>query len=292
MKRLSAVFLIVCLCAALVSPALADGFSQDADAIERAAASVVKLYIYDSYGREIATGSGFVAVDDQTVFTNHHVIENGKRIVAVSDDGKQYEIGSVLCKNKKLDVAVLAFSKPSGLTPLPLNAEKEMKRGAKVVAIGSPIGIRNVVSIGNISAVYDENGVPWIQFTAPISNGSSGGALLNDAGEVIGITSASYKEGQNLNLAVRISAAMQVYSGRNGTATALNEGQAPSLPGGSGADEPEAVRTYVINSSSKRFHLPTCKTVEKMKEENKAYFNGTREELIDAGYAPCGLCHP
>ena len=291
MKRGLSIILLVCLLASAAVPALAEGFSNDADAIERAAASVLKLYIYNDRGQEIATGSGFAAMDGETVFTNYHVIKNAKRIVGVSDGGVKYEMAGVLCTDKKLDIAVLSFGRPSGLAPLPLNGEADLKRGEKIVAIGSPIGIRNTVSTGNISALYEEDSVPWIQFTAPISPGSSGGALLNGAGEVIGITPASYTEGQNLNLAVNIAAAIQLYrqwngktlplGGKNTGVTEISQGSAIS-----------AVTTYVVNTQSKKFHTPSCKTGAKTKQENKALFTGTREELLRQGYTPCGVCHP
>lgn len=71
-----------------------------------------------------------------------------------------------------------------------------------MVAIGSPLGLFNSVSDGIISAFRQMNEVDMIQFTAPISQGSSGGALLDMYGRVIGISTAGMDEGQNLNLAV------------------------------------------------------------------------------------------
>ena len=52
--------------------------------------------------------------------------------------------------------------------------------------------------------------------------------------------------------------------------------------------------TYVLNTnpSSMKFHYPTCRSVDKMKESNKLIFEGTREEVIAKGYSPCGNCHP
>lgn len=75
-------------------------------------------------------------------------------------------------------------------------------RGQKVVAIGSPLGLFNSVSDGIISGFRVIDDVDMIQFTAPISHGSSGGALLNMYGEVIGISTAGIDEGQNINLAM------------------------------------------------------------------------------------------
>ena len=80
--------------------------------------------------------------------------------------------------------------------------QKKLVRGQRVVAIGSPLGLFNSVSDGIISGFRAIEGVDMIQFTAPISNGSSGGAVLNMYGEVIGISTAGFDAGQNINLAV------------------------------------------------------------------------------------------
>jgi S1-C subfamily serine protease len=79
-------------------------------------------------------------------------------------------------------------------------AEK-LKRGQKVVAIGSPMGLFNSVSDGMISGFRELEEVSMVQFSAPISPGSSGGALLDLYGNLIGILTAGF-DGQNLNLAV------------------------------------------------------------------------------------------
>ena len=81
--------------------------------------------------------------------------------------------------------------------------DKKLVRGQRVVAIGSPLGLFNSVSDGIISGFRNVNGVDMIQFTAPTSHGSSGGAVLNMYGEVIGMSTAGIDSGQNLNLAVK-----------------------------------------------------------------------------------------
>lgn len=87
--------------------------------------------------------------------------------------------------------------------PLPIyRGTKPLVRGQKVVAIGSPEGLFNTVSDGIISAFRTIDGVNMIQFTAPISSGSSGGAVLNMYGEVIGISTSGIDDGQNINFAV------------------------------------------------------------------------------------------
>ena len=60
----------------------------------------------------------------------------------------------------------------------------------------------------------------------------------------------------------------------------------------SAADALSPVRDYVLNTNSKKFHTPDCRSVDQMKEENKAFFTGSREEILDLGYVPCKNCDP
>ena len=217
MKRFLSLLLVLCLLCAAATVYAAEGFSTDEEAIERAAKSVLKLEVYDRERSLIATGSGFVAFDDRTLVTNYHVIEDAWEVVAISDEGYKFTLNKVLCADSRLDIAILGFADPSGLDPLVIYPDNQLKRAAKVVAIGSPIGIKNTVSLGNISAVYEEDDIPWIQITAPISSGSSGGALFNDVGYVIGVTSASYTRGQNMNLAINVAVVKAMYNAWDGT---------------------------------------------------------------------------
>ena len=99
------------------------------------------------------------------------------------------------------DLAILRMQKRR--TPVPISrGEKKLVRGQKVVAIGSPLGLFNSVSDGIISGFRQLEMVSMIQFTAPVSHGSSGGALLDMYGELIGLITGGYDDGQNLNLAV------------------------------------------------------------------------------------------
>ena len=177
------------------------GFSNDPDAVERAADSVFMLEVYDANRRMIATGSGFVIFQPSLLATNYHVIEEGAYLVAVGDDMDQYVVDEVCAANKALDLAILRIS-GNAAAPLPYDASDDLKRAQTVVAIGSPAGLKNTVSVGNISAFFQQGGRDWIQFTAPISHGSSGGAVLNMFGELIGISTAGIDSGQNINLAV------------------------------------------------------------------------------------------
>ena len=195
--------------------AYASTFSTDPKAIEQKAKSVLMLEVYNQNNEFIAAGSGFVAFNNRTIVTNFHVIEGAAWIMANSDDGYQYMVTKVLTTDKEKDIAICEFMSPTDLIPLELNTNGELLRAESVVAIGNPLGIElgmtNTVSIGNISALYEDRVVKWVQFTAPISNGSSGGALFDNNGNVIGMTSATLIDGQNMNLAIHISEVQELY---------------------------------------------------------------------------------
>ena len=66
---------------------------------------------------------------------------------------------------------------------------------------------------------------------------------------------------------------------------------APAVPTPAPSSDPE-IRDYVLNTSSCKFHYPSCDSVEKIKPSNREAFTGTRQELIQRGYDSCGICHP
>ena len=119
----------------------------------------------------------------------------------IEEDETIYLTKDVVKYHPELDLAIIKIDRK--LNPLAIyQGKKKLVRGQKVVAIGSPLGLFNSVSDGIISGFRKIENVNMIQFTAPISHGSSGGAVLNMQGEVIGISSAGIDKGQNINLAV------------------------------------------------------------------------------------------
>ncbi len=170
--------------------------------LARLASSVVMIAIHDGKGDVIGTGSGIMVGREGYILTNNHVASGGKYYsVRIEDDERVYDTDEVIKYNYVLDLAVIRIQRK--LVPLPVyQGKKELVRGQKVVAIGSPLGLFNSVSDGIISGFRKIDNVDMIQFTAPTSHGSSGGAVLNMQGEVIGISTAGYDSGQNINLAV------------------------------------------------------------------------------------------
>lgn len=163
------------------------------------------LECYDVHNELYSTGSGFIAYQDDIIVTNYHVIEqDAYQIYVLTEDEQKIQVDRVLTYDATNDIAILELSTPSNLTPLQLGNSDNLSKGDTVIAIGSPLGLFNSVSDGIISGLaYDNQNT--IQFTAAISHGSSGGPLFNAHGDVVGVTYASYEDGQNLNLAVPIN---------------------------------------------------------------------------------------
>lgn len=166
------------------------------------ASSVVLIAVCDAGGEVIGTGSGIMIGRKGFILTNNHVASGGRYYsVRIEDDDEVYNTKEVIKYNPATDLAVIRIQRT--LNPIPIyDGRKKLVRGQKVVAIGSPLGLFNSVSDGIISGFRNINDVDMIQFTAPISHGSSGGAVLNMQGEVVGISTAGIDSGQNINLAV------------------------------------------------------------------------------------------
>ena len=169
------------------------------------------LSCYDKNGELYATGSAFAAFEEGVFITNCHVIKDEVySIKAQMEAGLEFDISSVVVYDDERDLAILRTEAETGLEPLPLGSSVDLEKGEKVIAIGSPLGLINTLSIGLYSGTLKDEQT-FLQFSAAISHGSSGGALFNNKGEVVGITSASFTDGQNLNLAIPIEAAVDLW---------------------------------------------------------------------------------
>ena len=147
-------------------------------------------------------GSGVVISDDGLIMTNHHVIDNSTEVRVVFEDGRMYE-SEIIGSDKLTDIGLLKIS-ASNLVPISIGNSDVLKVGDLAVAIGHPLtlGAAPTVTTGVVSALERRldvgseamnSGVTLfglIQTDAPITRGSSGGALINSNGELIGITTA------------------------------------------------------------------------------------------------------
>ena len=152
----------------------------------------------------ISTGTGFFIDKNGTVVTNYHVIEKCTSATITLKDGRTFTVTKVLGYSESRDIAILSTNCNNSI-PLELR-KTAVKTGEKVYAIGSSLGLSGTLSEGIISTAEREiGGQIYIQTTAPISPGNSGGPLLDKTGMVVGINTATLENGQNLNFAIPIS---------------------------------------------------------------------------------------
>lgn len=171
----------------------------------KCSSSVFYIEVYDASGVPFATGSGFFIDEYGTAVTNYHVIDGASSARITLTNGEVYNVAGVYDCDAGNDWAVLQIEGES-FDYLTIGDKSTVVGGAMVYALGSPLGLQDTFTDGMISnANRVQDGVSYIQISAPISSGSSGGALINKYGEVIGICSAGYVEGQNLNLALPIT---------------------------------------------------------------------------------------
>lgn len=170
------------------------------DIFQTANSSMALIETFDDEGHGLEQGSGFVVSNDGTILTNYHVIRGASRATAKFGDGTEGEVAGVVAFDQNHDVAALKLESPPKAF-LHIGDSDGLKVGQKVIAIGSPLGFQNTVSEGIVSGL--RNGI--IQMSNPISPGSSGGAVFDRYGNVVGISVATVTSGQNLNFAVPIN---------------------------------------------------------------------------------------
>jgi S1-C subfamily serine protease len=166
-------------------------------AAAKAAPSVVTVYVAGDSGS--GSGSGVVLTEDGFVLTNNHVVAGSGTVQVRTSDGALHD-AEIVGTDSASDLAVLRLDGAEGLTPATFADSDEVQVGDVSVAIGAPLGLSNTVTDGIISATDravatgstqdDATVIDALQTDAAINPGNSGGALVNGAGEVIGINTA------------------------------------------------------------------------------------------------------
>ena len=193
-------------CALIVSLAgAASAFANTAAEIaKRAFASTVLVVIENGNGQPLLLASGFV-VREHAIVTNMHVIERASQGFAKQIDSEtKHKLEGILQADSSHDLAVLLV--PSLSAPaLPIGDSTKLAVGDTVYAVGNPRGLEGTFSQGIVSGIRKIDSETILQITAPISPGSSGGPILNEQGEVVGVAVATFEDGQNLNFAIPAS---------------------------------------------------------------------------------------
>lgn len=179
---------------------LMDYTPEDLYAAISPAVAEITVYVYDE---PFSLGSGFFIDDRGTLVTNYHVIEGGDAAVATTEDGREHSVTRLLAFDSALDLALLQVDVED-------NAYLELstsgvRTGEDIYALGSSLGLTSTFSSGIVStASREQDGISYIQITAPISHGNSGGPLVDEHGQVVGVNTMTLTEGQNLNFAIDI----------------------------------------------------------------------------------------
>lgn len=196
-----------------------------AEIAEKVSASVVSIITSTKtknfFGQDYesaAAGTGIIVTSDGYVLTNKHVINGATSITVVLDDGTTYEDVELVATDPLNDVAFLKIKDVSNLTAATLGDSKTLNVGQQVMAIGNALGqYQNTVTVGVVSGLgrsvtaSDGSGYntetlsDMIQTDAAINSGNSGGPLVNAAGEVVGINTATSTTAENMGFAIPIS---------------------------------------------------------------------------------------
>ena len=165
-----------------------------------------------------AAGTGMVVTGDGYILTNKHVVNGASKVIVVLDDGTTYEDVEVVATDPLNDIAFLKIKNASDLPTVTLGDSKTLHVGQQVIAIGNALGeYQNTVTSGIISGIgrsvtaSDGSGYnaetlsDMIQTDAAINSGNSGGPLVNAAGEVIGINTATSSTAENMGFAIPVS---------------------------------------------------------------------------------------
>ena len=162
--------------------------------------------IYSKYAGSTVTvvtknglGSGFY-ISKNIIVTNYHVVKDASEVgIVIKDHSELVSVLGYVALNKMVDLVLLktdVIGQPIPISNVPLNV------GDKIFVIGSPIGLTTTLSEGIVSSKRSSEDHYFIQITAPISPGSSGGPVINETGEVVGVSVMQFREGQNLNFAI------------------------------------------------------------------------------------------
>lgn len=193
-----------------------DSFSQSLTAeqiYKKVTGAVVVIHAYNSNNELAKQGSGVVINDKGYIVTNYHVLEGCERL-EVLHNKEIIPYVDIIGIDVEKDILILKIEEKK-FPSIKIGDIQKITIGQRAYAIGSPLGFENTISEGIISGLrnFKTTGRNFIQISASISPGSSGGAVVNDKGELIGISTLTVSDGQNINFAIPIDDALAVKIG-------------------------------------------------------------------------------
>jgi len=146
-------------------------------------------------------GAGFIVSPDGHGLTSAHLVGDSSQVTAVLANDEELD-AKVAKTDEALDLALLKLDLKN-LPAVHFASSDELKQGARVAALGAPLGLEGSVTQGIISAVEQEvKGKKYLQIDAALNEGNSGGPVIDEHGRVVGVATAIVKEAQNVGFAV------------------------------------------------------------------------------------------
>jgi S1-C subfamily serine protease len=168
------------------------------------APSVVTIVALGKGGEPVSSGSGFFLDRQGLIATSHHVLASHSRAIIRTLNGDEGEIIEVTHDDPSLDLTIARTSLRASI-PLSLGDSNKVQVNDRVVTIGNGPGNQHFYSTGSVSAMRNAGQIQLLQITAPITPGSSGGPVLNQRGEVIGIATAFIASERDLGFAMPVN---------------------------------------------------------------------------------------
>ncbi len=250
----------------MFSPAVyaLEGEHSVAGIFEREAGAIVVVLAVDRQGQQ-KLGSGFIVHEDGFIVTNLHVLQNAKDIAVKLKNNRAYKNVSLVDFNVDKDIALIKIP-AKNFNTVKLGNSNLVDVGERVMTIGNPLGLEGTVSDGLISSIRKvDKGFKVLQISVPLSHGSSGGPLFDLKGKVVGITTASVANGQNLNFAVPINYVKPMIRSLDSPSTTklrkkksyrkFAKREIPSMATSLALDRDSEARTYRVQSADTLYSL-------------------------------------
>lgn len=188
-------FILALIFTIITSPVFAFGKGGSVAIYEKINPAIVSVDSQLSDG--LSCGTGCIIDKTGIILTSAHVVDVGKSVVVTTYNGQNYTAKVIKRFGENKDIALLKIDTKQNLKTVKLGNSEKIKVGEKVLAIGNPFGFSGTLTQGIISRIdYTKN---RIQTDAAINPGSSGGPLLNEKGEIIGINQAIYNPDNNIS---------------------------------------------------------------------------------------------
>jgi hypothetical protein len=248
--------------------------------VERVSPAAVSILVGKGDGQVAGVASGVIVRSDGVILTANHVVKGMREVQVRLKSGEIYDQVELIASDERRDVAALRIP-ATGLPVLPIGNSANAASGATVFVVSNAVGLPWTASSGILSARRMADDVPGagsgyriLQFTAPLSPGSSGGVLVDAEARILGIVVGSLTVGQNVNFAVPIDtiaglgntsggtrfdsgARLQPFGAKPTSAAAApsNRPAAPVAPPGLTLPRPEQRQMHTISVHSKTIYL-------------------------------------